>query len=102
MPRSSWTLLPGSRSPLERLYLRQNQLLLVYAHGLARLWDLEAQGMQKTMDHSGVASLLTHMDGWTEMWACCVFLQRLAAEPVFLALSLARLLSQRTLLISEL
>ena len=64
----SWTVCPASRSPLERLYLRQRQILLVYAHGLARLWDLDSGTMQKSMDHSGVVSLLSHMDGWTEMY----------------------------------
>lgn len=47
--------------------MRQSQLLVVFTHGLARLWDIEGGMMQKSMDHSGVESLLAHMDGWQDM-----------------------------------
>ena len=60
-------LIPGSRSPLSRGLLRRSQLLILYDSGLARLWDVESGKMQKTLDHAGVADILAHMDGWTEV-----------------------------------
>ena len=71
-PRDSDTevdvlFIPGSRSALSRVLLRRFQLLVVYDSGLARLWDVENAKLQKTLDHSGAADILAHMDGWTEV-----------------------------------
>ena len=59
--------IPGSRSALSRVLLRMSQLLVVYDSGLARLWDVETTKLQKTLDHTGAADILAHMDGGTEV-----------------------------------
>lgn len=60
-------VLPGARASLERIYFRSPQLLLVYAHGQTRLWDLDLHKLQKTMSQEDAEDVMSHMDGWEEL-----------------------------------
>lgn len=47
--RSSVYLVPASAAPLHRVYLREDNLMLVYGDGRARLWDTRSREFWRSM-----------------------------------------------------
>ncbi|KAG8895633.1 hypothetical protein FRB99_000416, partial [Tulasnella sp. 403] len=58
-------LIPGSSSPLERICLGEDNLLLIYADGKARLWDIKSQEIWRSMTRDK-ADVLLEQGGWFE------------------------------------
>ncbi|KAG8964046.1 hypothetical protein FRC05_004330 [Tulasnella sp. 425] len=62
-------LIPGATSPLERLCLGEDNLLLIYADASkARLWDLKTQEFWRSMTKAKAEELL-EQGGWFEVFA---------------------------------
>ncbi|KAF8575607.1 hypothetical protein K439DRAFT_1398053 [Ramaria rubella] len=58
-------LIPGSAARLDRICLGEDNLLLVYADGRARLWDVKTQEFWRSMTTKAVDELLKQ-GGWFE------------------------------------
>jgi rabconnectin-3b len=59
-------LIPGSASRITRICLGEDNLLLVYADGRARLWDVKTQEFWRSMTTKAVDELLTQ-GAWFEV-----------------------------------
>ena len=58
-------LIPGSHAPLHRICLGGDNLLLEYADGRARIWDVKTREFWRSMGMDKVLELL-QQGGWTE------------------------------------
>ena len=58
-------LIPGSSTRLTRICLGEDNLLLVYADGKARLWDVKTQEFWRSMTSKSANELLKQ-GGWFE------------------------------------
>lgn len=60
-------LIPGAACPLERICIGEDNLLLIYADGKARLWDVKTQEFWRSMTKDKAENLL-EQGGWYEMY----------------------------------
>ncbi|EPQ54828.1 WD40 repeat-like protein [Gloeophyllum trabeum ATCC 11539] len=60
-------LIPGSIAPLEHMYFDSQNILLVYAHGWARLWDLRTQEFRRSVAWDKAADIVAQDKEWMEM-----------------------------------
>lgn len=66
--RGSLYLVPGSIAPLEHVYSDSENILLLYSHGWARLWDLRAQEFRRSVTWDKAADIVSQDQQWVEMW----------------------------------
>jgi hypothetical protein len=59
-------LIPGSNSPLERVCLGENNLLLVYSDHRVRLWDAQTKELWRSMGEDKADELLAQGE-WSEL-----------------------------------
>ena len=59
-------MVPGSPAPLTKICVGESNLLLLYADGRARLWDVKTLEFRRSMDHEKAKELLAQ-GGWTEL-----------------------------------
>ncbi|TFK48775.1 WD40 repeat-like protein [Heliocybe sulcata] len=60
-------LIPGSIAPLVHVYVDSDNILLVYSHGWARLWDLRSQEFRRSLTWDKAAEIVAQGEGWVEM-----------------------------------
>lgn len=64
---NSLYLIPGASSPLLRVCLGEDNLLLFYANHRARLWDVKTKEFWRSMTIEKAEEIL-HQGGWTDMF----------------------------------
>lgn len=60
-------VIPGSPARLDRVALAEDNLLLFYADGRARLWDVKTLEFWRSMDRPKALELLAHGD-WLDVF----------------------------------
>lgn len=65
---SSILTIVGSHSPLEKLCIRRDEVLVLYQSGLARLWDAVSGELRRSINRATATSLLSDQeDEWWQL-----------------------------------
>jgi hypothetical protein len=64
--------IPGALAPLERFCARGSDLLLLYQHGLARVWDAENGEFRRSVDRQTALNILRSDEDWFQVYALSV------------------------------
>ncbi len=66
---SSVYLVPASAAPLQRVCLSQDNLMLVYGDGRARLWDTRSRVFWRSMSTEKAEEMMQEGD-WLHRYGC--------------------------------
>lgn len=60
-------LIPASRGPLRRIFVSGTDILLAYANGKARLWNVETMEFRRSTGLDAADDMLTSASSWKEL-----------------------------------
>lgn len=60
-------LIPASRGPLRRVFVSGKDILLAYANGKARLWNVETMEFRRSTGLDAADDMLTSGSSWKEV-----------------------------------
>jgi hypothetical protein len=65
---ASLYLIPASRGPLRRIFVSGKDILLAYANGKARLWNVETMEFRRSTGLDAADDMLATGPSWKEVW----------------------------------